>query len=180
LGVTVKVVDPATGENLPIGEIGELVVHTPWVMRGYWRNDEATARVLDAGGWLHTHDAARLDAYGYIYLSGRLDDVIITGGENVHPGEVEEILAALPGVAGASVVGIPDPHWGEMVAAAIVASGEPVLSEQQVIAYCREHIANYKCPRRVVFVDDLPRNATGKIVRAQVRNLLAGHVRPQP
>jgi acyl-CoA synthetase (AMP-forming)/AMP-acid ligase II len=171
-GVTVRVVDPATGENLPLGEVGELAVHTPWVMRGYWGNDEATARVLDADGWLRTHDAARLDAHGYIYLSGRLDDVIITGGENVHPGEVEEILAALPGVAGATVVGVPDPHWGELVAAAVVASGEAVLTEQDVIAYCREHIASYKCPRRVVFVDELPRNATGKIVRGQVRELL--------
>jgi acyl-CoA synthetase (AMP-forming)/AMP-acid ligase II len=171
-GLTVKVVDVATGEELPVGEIGELIVRTPWAMLGYWCNDEATARVLDADGWLHTHDAAQLDADGYIYLSGRLDDVIITGGENVHPGEVEEILAALPGVAGASVVGIPDPHWTQMVAAAVVATGEPSLTEQQVIDYCREHIAGYKCPRRVVFVDDLPRNATGKIVRAQVRDLL--------
>jgi acyl-CoA synthetase (AMP-forming)/AMP-acid ligase II len=175
-GVTVKVIDPMTGGDLPTGEIGELVVHTPWTMRGYWHNDEATARVLDSGGWLHTHDAAQLDADGYLYLSGRLDDVIITGGENVHPGEVEEVLAALPGVAGASVVGIPDPHWGEMVVAAVIASGEASLTEQQVIDHCRTHVAGYKCPRRVLFVDELPRNATGKIVRARIRDLLVAAV----
>jgi acyl-CoA synthetase (AMP-forming)/AMP-acid ligase II len=171
-GITVKVVDPVTGADLARGEIGELVVRTPWAMRGYWQDQQATDNILDADGWLHTHDAARLDAEGYVYLSGRLDDVIISGGENVHPGEVEEVLAALPGLASVSLVGIPDRHWGEMVAAAVVADGSQPLTEQQVIAYCRERLAGYKCPRRVLFVDELPRNATGKVVRRSVRDLL--------
>jgi acyl-CoA synthetase (AMP-forming)/AMP-acid ligase II len=171
-GIAVKVVDPASGADLGISEIGELVVRTPWVMQGYWRDQEATGDVIDSGGWLHTHDAAHLDADGYVYISGRLDDVIISGGENVHPGEVEEVLATVPGLASACLVGIPDPHWGEMVTAAVVADGTQPLTEQQVIDYCRERLAGYKCPRRVVFVDELPRNATGKIVRSGVRDLL--------
>jgi len=171
-GIVVKIVDPASGGDLEIGEIGELVVRTPWVMQGYWHDKEATSDVIDENGWLHTHDAAHLDADGYVYISGRLDDVIISGGEKVHPGEVEEVLAALPGLASASLVGIPDRHWGEMVAAAVVADGNQPLTEQQVIDHCRERLAAYKCPRRVVFVDELPRNATGKIVRRGVRDLL--------
>jgi acyl-CoA synthetase (AMP-forming)/AMP-acid ligase II len=141
-------------------------------MQGYWQDKKATDDVIDTGGWLHTHDAAHLDADGYVYIHGRLDDVIISGGENVHPGEVEEVLATLPGLASASLAGIPDPHWGEMVAAAVVADGSQPLTEQQIIAYCRERLARYKCPRRVVFIDELPRNATGKIVRGAVRELL--------
>jgi acyl-CoA synthetase (AMP-forming)/AMP-acid ligase II len=171
-GITVKVVDPVSGADLGISEIGELVVRTPWVMQGYWHDKEATDDVIDSGGWLHTHDAAHLDADGYVYISGRLDDVIISGGENVHPGEVEEVLATLPGLASAALVGIPDRRWGEMVAAAVVADGGQPLTEQQVIDYCRERLAGYKCPRRVVFVDELPRNATGKVVRREVRDRL--------
>jgi acyl-CoA synthetase (AMP-forming)/AMP-acid ligase II len=171
-GIAVRVVDPASGTDLEISEIGELVVRTPWVMQGYWHDKKATDDVIDEDGWLHTHDAARLDADGYVYISGRLDDVVISGGENVYPGEVEEVLATLPGLASAYLVGIPDRHWGEMVAVAVVADGSQPLTEQQVIAYCRERLARYKCPRRVVFVDELPRNATGKIVRHKVRELL--------
>jgi acyl-CoA synthetase (AMP-forming)/AMP-acid ligase II len=169
-GVAVKVVDAVSGADLETGEIGELVVRTPWVMQGYWHDKEATDLVMDEEGWLHTHDAAHLDVDGYVYISGRLDDVIISGGENVHPGEVEEILATLPGVADASLVGILDRHWGEMVAAAVVANGDQPLTEQQVIDYCRERLAGYKCPRRVVFVGELPRNATGKVIRGRVRD----------
>jgi acyl-CoA synthetase (AMP-forming)/AMP-acid ligase II len=169
-GVVIKVIDLASGADLEAGEVGELVVRTPWVMQGYWHDPEATDLVIDEEGWLHTHDAAHLDVDGYVYISGRLDDVIISGGENVHPGEVEDVLATLPGVADASLVGIPDRHWGEMVAAAVVAHGDQPLTEQQVIDYCRERLAGYKCPRRVVFVDELPRNATGKVIRGRVRD----------
>jgi acyl-CoA synthetase (AMP-forming)/AMP-acid ligase II len=141
-------------------------------MRGYWRDKQATAQVIDAEGWMHTRDAASVDADGYVYLSGRLDDVIITGGENVHPVEVEEVLAAIPGLVGATLVGVPDQRWGEMVAAAVVATGQPPLTEQEVISFCRQRLAGYKCPRRVLFVDELPRNATGKVIRNSVRELL--------
>jgi acyl-CoA synthetase (AMP-forming)/AMP-acid ligase II len=142
------------------------------MMRGYWHDPEATAAIVDGDGWLHTHDAAHLDDDGYVYITGRLDDVIITGGENVHPGEVEEVLAAIPGVVTAALVGIPDEHWGEMVAAAVVRGGDQGLTEQDVIDFCRRRLAGYKCPRRVIFVDELPRNATGKVVRRGVRDLV--------
>jgi len=171
-GVRVKVVDPVSGAELPDGEIGELVVRTPWMMCGYWRNPQATAAIVDGDGWLHTHDAAQLDAGGYVYISGRLDDVIITGGENVHPGEVEEVMTALPGIMAVALVGIPDAHWGEMVAAAVVPGPEHGLTEQDVIDFCRARLAGYKCPRRVIFVEELPRNATGKVVRRGVRELV--------
>ena len=171
-GIEVKVTDPASGADLGIGQLGELVVRTPWLMSGYWHDPEATAAIVDADGWLHTHDAAQLDEDGYVYISGRLDDVIITGGENVHPGEVEEVLAALPGVVTAALVGLPDEHWGEMVAAAVVRDRDQGLTEQDVIDFCRARLAGDKCPRRVIFVDELPRNATGKVVRRGVRDLV--------
>jgi len=171
-GIAVKVVDPASGADLDPGQIGELLVQTPWLMQGYWRDLEATEAVVDADGWLRTHDAAQLDADGYVYISGRLDDVIISGGENVYPGEAEEILATLPGLASVALIGIPDPRWGEMVVAAVVADGSRPLTERTVIDYCRERLARYKCPRRVVFVDELPQSATGKVVRREVRDLL--------
>ena len=171
-GIEVKVTDPASGADLGVGQLGELVVRTPWLMRGYWHDPEATAAIVDADGWLHTHDAAQLDEDGYVYISGRLDDVIITGGENVHPGEVEEVLAALPGVVTAALVGIPDEHWGEMVAAAVVRDPDQGLTEQDVIDFCHRRLAGYKCPRRVIFVDELPRNATGKVIRRGVRDLV--------
>jgi acyl-CoA synthetase (AMP-forming)/AMP-acid ligase II len=171
-GIEVKIADPVSGAALGVGPIGELVVRTPWLMRGYWRDPEATAAIVDADGWLHTHDAARLDEDGYVYISGRLDDVIITGGENVHPGEVEEVMAGLPGVVTAALVGIPDERWGELVAAAVVRDDDMDLTEQDVIDFCRGRLAGYKCPRRVVFVDELPRNATGKVVRRGVRELV--------
>jgi acyl-CoA synthetase (AMP-forming)/AMP-acid ligase II len=171
-GIEVKVTDPASGADLGVGQIGELVARAPWMMRGYWHDPEATAAIVDGDGWLHTHDAARLDDDGYVYISGRLDDVIITGGENVHPGEVEEVMAALPGIVTAALVGIPDEHWGEMVAAAVVRDADRELTEQDVIDFCRGRLAGYKCPRRVIFVDELPRNATGKVVRRGVRELV--------
>jgi acyl-CoA synthetase (AMP-forming)/AMP-acid ligase II len=170
--VEVKVTDPVSGAELRVGQIGELAIRTPWGMRGYWHDPAATAAVLDRDGWLHTHDAAHLDEDGYVYISGRLDDVIITGGENVHPGEVEEVLAALPGVVAAALVGIPDPHWGELVAAAVVRGADDGLTERDVIDFCRNRLAGYKCPRRVIFVEELPRNATGKVVRRGVRELV--------
>lgn len=172
-GIAVKVIDPASGAMLGTGEIGELVVRTPWLMSGYWHDKDATNAAIDVDGWLHTNDAAHIDADGYVYISGRMDDVIISGGENVHPGEVEDVLATLPGLASAALVGIPDRRWGEMVVAAVVADGTQPLTEQQIIDYCRERLAGYKCPRRVVFVEELPRNVTGKVIRREVRGLLA-------
>jgi acyl-CoA synthetase (AMP-forming)/AMP-acid ligase II len=168
-GVTVQAVEPGTGQACKPGQTGELCVRTPLAMSGYSGDPEATAAVLDAEGWLHTRDLGHLDEDGYVYVAGRLDDVIITGGENVHPAEVENVLSGLPGLAAACVTGVPDARWGQAVAVALVRT-DPLLSEQQVLEHCRPRLAHYKCPRLIVFMDDLPRNATGKVIRSQVRN----------
>jgi acyl-CoA synthetase (AMP-forming)/AMP-acid ligase II len=168
-GVTVQAVQPGTGQACTSGQTGELCVRTPLAMTGYWGDPRATAAVLDADGWLHTRDLGYLDDDGYVYVVGRLDDVIITGGENVHPAEVENVLSGLPGLAAACVTGVPDERWGQAVAVAIVRV-DPSLSEQQVLGHCRAHLAGYKCPRLIVFMNELPRNATGKVIRTQVRN----------
>lgn len=168
-GVTVQAVQPGTQQACTPGQTGELCVRTPLAMSRYWADPQATAAVLGTDEWLHTRDLGYLDEDGYVYVVGRLDDVIITGGENVHPAEVENVLSGLPGLAAACVTGVPNARWGEIVAVAVV-RGDPSLSEQQVLEHCRAQLAHYKCPRSIVFMDELPRNATGKVIRSQVRN----------
>jgi acyl-CoA synthetase (AMP-forming)/AMP-acid ligase II len=168
-GITVRAVQPGTRQPCESGQTGELCAATPLVMSRYLDDPQATAAVLDADGWLHTRDLGYTDDDGYVYVVGRLDDVIITGGENVHPAEVENALAGLPGLAAACVTGVPDERWGQAVAVAVVRS-DPFLSEQQVLEHCRAHLAHYKCPRLIVFMDELPRNATGKVIRSQVKD----------
>jgi acyl-CoA synthetase (AMP-forming)/AMP-acid ligase II len=177
-GITVQAFRPGTAQPCPPGEPGELRALTPMAMSGYLGDPAASAAALDAAGWLRTRDLGYLDADGYVYVLGRLDDVIITGGENVHPAEVEEALSSLPGLAAACVTGMPDERWGQRVAAAVVRA-DPGLSEAAVREHCRARLAHYKCPSQVVFVADLPRNATGKVIRSQVRDQVAA-IRPGP
>jgi acyl-CoA synthetase (AMP-forming)/AMP-acid ligase II len=165
-GVEVRIADPS-GEPVPEGADGEVLVRGDVVMRGYWDNPEATAATL-AGGWLHTGDIGHLDA-GYLYLTDRAKDVIITGGSNVYPREVEEVLLTHPAVREAAVVGIPDPEWGESVRAFVVAAGDPTPDE--LISHCRDRLASFKKPREVIFVAELPKNATGKILKRELRRL---------
>jgi acyl-CoA synthetase (AMP-forming)/AMP-acid ligase II len=164
-GVEIRIADPG-GEPVPEGADGEVLVRGDVVMRGYWRNPDATAATL-AGGWLHTGDIGHLDAAGYLHLTDRAKDVIITGGSNVYPREVEEVLLTHPAVREAAVVGFPDPEWGESVRAFVVATGDPTADE--LIAHCRDRLASFKKPREVVFVADLPKNATGKILKRELR-----------
>ena len=178
-GFTVQAVQPGTRRACKSGQTGELRVRTPLAMSGYWGDPEATAAVLDADGWLHTRDLGYLDEDGYVYVVGRLDDVIITGGENVHPAEVENVLSGLPGLAAACVTGVPDERWGQVVAVAVVRV-DAALSEQQVLGHCRAHLAHYKCPRLIVFMDELPRNATGKVIRSHVRNQIVDGLARRP
>jgi acyl-CoA synthetase (AMP-forming)/AMP-acid ligase II len=178
-GFTVQAVQPGTRRACKSGQTGELRVRTPLAMSGYWGDPEATAAVLDADGWLHTRDLGYLDEDGYVYVVGRLDDVIITGGENVHPAEVENVLSGLPGLAAACVTGVPDERWGQVVAVAVVRV-DAALSEQQVLGHCRAHLAHYKCPRLIVFMDELPRNATGKVIRSHVRNQIVDGLSRRP
>ncbi|WP_380876618.1 acyl-CoA synthetase [Sphingomonas sp. DBB INV C78] len=168
-GVEVKIVD-AEGNEVPRGEVGEIAARSTANMAGYFNNDAATAETIDAEGWLRTGDAGSMDADGYIYLADRMKDMIITGGENVYPAEVENALYSHPQVSDVAVIGVPDPKWGEAVKAIVV----PVDGEQpdpaDLIAWARERIAAYKAPKSVDFRDTLPRNPSGKILRRLLRD----------
>ncbi|MHA4853941.1 AMP-binding protein [Rhodococcus sp. MSC1_016] len=167
--VEVKVVD-AMGAEVASDELGEIIVRGPNVMKGYWNNPTATdAAITD--GWLATGDIGRVDADGYLYIVDRLKQVIIRGGFNVYPGEVEAVLREHPAVAEAAVVGVPDERVGEEITAFVVGTGAP-LSEEQLRDYARANLASYKSPRRFVLTTDLPRTPTGKIARTQLPALL--------
>ncbi|HZR48242.1 MAG TPA: AMP-binding protein [Streptosporangiaceae bacterium] len=169
-GVEVRVVDPVGLTDVPPGEVGEIWIRTAQVMAGYLHRPEATAEVLGSDGWLRTGDIGRVDADGYVYILDRLKDMIITGGENVYGPEVESVLSACPGVAECAVIGVPDEQWGEAVKAIVVAAPADALTAAEVIAFCRERLAHYQCPTSVEFVTDMPRNATGKVLKRALRD----------
>jgi acyl-CoA synthetase (AMP-forming)/AMP-acid ligase II len=165
--VEVRIVDEADREVGP-GEVGEVVVRGEIVMAGYWNQPEATAEVL-RGGWLHTGDIGMMDERGYLYLLDRKKDLIISGGNNIYPREVEEVLQRHPAVYEVAVIGVPDPLWGESVHAVVALRPGQVVTEEELIAFCREHLASYKKPRSVEFVAELPKNAYGKILKRELR-----------
>ena len=148
-------------------------------MLGYLDDPEATKAAVDSGGWLHTGDAGRLDAAGYLTITGRIKDMYICGGFNVYPAEVEQVLARLDGVAESAVVGVPDPRLGEVGQAFVVRRPGHVLDAADVLAFCRERLANYKVPRRVEFRDALPRNPSGKVLK-RLLCPLGGTTPPDP
>lgn len=164
----VRIVDPETGEDLPQGEVGEMVVRGPQVMQGYWNLPEATARTL-RDGWLYTGDMARMDEDGYFFIVDRMKDVIIAGGFNIYPREVEDVLYLHRGIKEAAVVGIPDEYRGETVKAFVVPKQGYTLDEQEVINHCREYLAGYKVPRQIEFRQDLPKSLVGKVLRRVLR-----------
>ncbi|MES9539035.1 AMP-binding protein [Actinomadura sp. NPDC000600] len=164
------------GTPLPPGELGEVVVRGAQVADGYWDDPDATAEAF-AGGWFRTGDAGRIDGDGYLHLTDRLKDVIITGGENVSSREVEDVLRTVPGVREVAVVGLPDPRWGQTVCAVIVPGGVPPDPEE-LIAACRARLAGFKTPRRIEFTTALPRTSTGKIRKAALRTRLTPHPDP--
>ncbi|WP_110929034.1 fatty acid--CoA ligase family protein [Bacillus massiliglaciei] len=166
LNVENKVVNPL-GEELPPGEVGELIVRGPNVMKGYYKMPEETAAALK-DGWLYTGDLARMDDEGYFFIVDRKKELIIVGGYNVYPREVEEVLYAHPQIVEAAAVGVPDPALGETVHCFIVRK-EGSLTEEEVIAYCTEHLAKYKVPSFIEFLDELPKNTTGKILRRSLK-----------
>ncbi len=166
-GVEVRVVDPA-GDPQPPGSDGEVCVRGDVVMRGYWDDAAATAKAVH-GGWLHTGDIGHLDDRGYLYLTDRAKDVIITGGSNVYPREVEEVLLTHPAVREVAVIGRPDAEWGESVCAFVVAEpGEPA-DPAELIAHCRGQLASFKKPKEIVFVEALPKGAAGKVLKRELR-----------
>jgi long-chain acyl-CoA synthetase len=166
-GVEVKIVNDA-GEQLPIGEVGELLVRGDNITPGYFQNQLETDRAIKAG-WLHTGDMARLDNEGYLYIVDRKKDLIIRGGFNLYPRDVEEILNAHESVSEVAVVGIPDERMGEEMVACIVKKAGAEVTEHELIQYCQDHLAKSKTPRRVIFMDSLPRNGVGKILKTHLR-----------
>ena len=157
------------GNEVSPGEVGELCIRGPQVMKGYWERPEETAKVLDADGWLRTGDMARMDTGGYVYIVDRKKDMILVSGFNVYPNEVEDVVAAHPGVLEVAAVGIPDEHSGESVKLYVVRK-DPSLTEQDLLQYCRENLTNYKRPRSIEFRDALPKTNVGKILRRELRD----------
>ncbi len=180
-GVEVRIADPDPDPSLPreeadrarpVGEEGEILVRAPQVMAGYWDDPVGTAAAL-RDGWLRTGDVGRLDPDGLLFVVDRRKDVIITGGENVSSSELEHVLLTAPGVAAVAVVGVPDPRWGENVCAVVVPAAGTPLDVDALVATARAHLAGFKAPRHVVVVDELPVNAAGKVMKAELRAWLA-------
>ena len=154
---------------LATGEIGELCVKGPQVMKGYWQRPDETAKVIDADGWLHTGDMARIDEQGFVYIVDRKKDMILVSGFNVYPNEIEDVVVAMPGVLEVAAVGIPDERSGEVVKLYVVKK-DPALTAEQVKAYCRENLTGYKQPRQIEFRTELPKSNVGKILRKELRD----------
>jgi fatty-acyl-CoA synthase len=168
--VEIKVVDPDTGAVVPRGMPGELCSRGYIVMLGYWNNPEATAEVIDAGRWMHTGDLATMDENGYLNIVGRIKDMIIRGGENVYPREIEEFLYTHPAIQDVQVIGVPDERFGEEVMAYVILKPGQQASEEEIKEYCRGKIAHYKVPRYVRFTDSFPMTVTGKIQKFKMRD----------
>lgn len=155
-------------QDLPIGEVGEIICRGPNVMKGYYKDEEATREAI-RGGWLHTGDLGRMDEEGFIYIVDRKKDMIVSGGENIYPREIEEVLYSHPKIEEAAIIGIPDSLWGESVRAVIVLKKGETMTEEEVIEYCKRHLASYKKPKSVEFVESLPRNPSGKVLKTLLR-----------
>jgi fatty-acyl-CoA synthase len=168
--VEVKIVAPETGLTVQRGEPGELCTRGYSVMLGYWEDPERTAEAIDPARWMHTGDLATMDDEGYVKVVGRSKDMIIRGGENVYPREIEEFLYSHDAIADASVYGVPDPRYGEAVMVSVILRDGASLSEDELREYCREKIAHYKVPRHVTFVDEFPMTVTGKVQKYKMRD----------
>ena len=167
--VEIRVVDPVTGRDLPSGAIGEVWTRSGQNMLGYWQDPDATGATIIPGGWLRTGDGGYLDADGYLFLTDRVKDMIVSGAENVYPVEVENVLAAHPDVADVAVIGVPDDRWGEAVKAVVVLRAGAPADSGAIIGFARDRLAHYKCPTSVDFVGSLPRNPTGKVLKRELR-----------
>jgi len=172
-GARLRVVDPATLQDLPEGQTGEVLIESPGNMIGYWRNPEATAAAFPEGrnangGWFRSGDGGYLDG-GYLYINDRIKDMIISGGENIYPAEIENLLMQHPAVADGAVIGVPDATWGESVKACVVRRPGVDVAEREIIDWLRERLAHYKCPKSIDFVEALPRNPSGKLLKRILR-----------
>ena len=165
--VEVKIVDP-NDKELPPGEMGEIVVRGEVVMKGYWKNPEATAETL-RGGWLHTGDLGIMDERGYVYILDRAKDMIISGGENIYSREIEDVILKHPAVFEVAVIGVPDEKWGESIKAIVALKQGQKATEEAIINFCKEHLASYKKPKSVDFIDAIPKNPYGKVLKRELR-----------
>lgn len=168
----VKILDEAENE-LPPGQIGEICVRSPALFTEYFRNPQANAEAF-SGGWFHTADMGAFDEQGYLYIKDRKRDMIIAGGENIYPAEIEQVLFQHPQILEASCIGIPDPQFGEAVMAIVVLKPGQTISEEEIIGYAAQHLAKFKVPKRIAFLDQLPKNAVGKVLRRELRNQFGG------
>ncbi len=170
--IQMKIVDEE-GKELPLGEVGEIVARGPRVMSGYWKDKEKTEKTIDKDGWVHTGDIGYVDEDGYFFLAGRATDMIIRAGENISPEELEMVLHSHPKVDEAAVIGVPDEEWGEVPKAIIVLKKGVKATPEELMEFCRTNLASFKRPRSVVFVDELPRNPMGKVLKRVLREQYA-------
>ena len=171
-GLEVRIVNPETLEDLPPGETGEIWLKGPAVTPGYWQKPEETAKTF-VNGWFRSGDLGRVDDEGYYYLTDRLKHIIISGGENISPKEVEAVINRIDGVSESSVVGVPDDQWGEKVVAAVVAKQGSTPAPQAILSFCKEQLHSWKCPKEIRFLDALPRNTMGKVLKKEVEKLFS-------
>ena len=168
-GCELRIVDPATLEDLPAGEHGEIWLRTPQLMKGFLHQPEETAKVITEDGWFRTGDMGRVDDEGFVFVQDRIKDMIISGGENIYSPEVERVLAEHPAVMEVAIIGVPDVQWGEAVKAVVSLHAGASASPRELIDWCRESLAGFKCPKSVDVVEALPRNPTGKILKRELR-----------
>jgi fatty-acyl-CoA synthase len=170
--VEIKIVDPDTGRAVPIGEPGEFLARGYPVMSGYWNDPERTAEAIDAQRWMHTGDLATMDEQGYVRVVGRIKDMVIRGGENVYPREIEEFLYTHPQISDVQVIGVPDERYGEELMAWVIARPGSTLTEAELREFCRGQIAHYKIPRHIKFVEGFPTTVTGKVQKFAMREAM--------
>jgi acyl-CoA synthetase (AMP-forming)/AMP-acid ligase II len=168
-GVEIEIRDPATGDRVATGERGEVWVRSEQVMGGYWGKPADTAATITPDGWLRSGDGGYLDGDGYLYITDRIKDMIISGGENIYPAEIERVMAEHPQIQDVAVIGVPDERWGEVPKAVVVAKAGATIDTEQLLAWCGQQIASFKCPKTVDVVAELPRNPTGKILKKDLR-----------
>jgi fatty-acyl-CoA synthase len=175
-GVQIRIADPASGKDLPDGERGELWARGHGTMLGYYKNPEATAATIDCNGWVHTGDLAIRRADGRYKIAGRLKDMVIRGGENIYPREIEEFLFTHPAVAQAAVFGVPDPKYGEEVCVWVQPRPGQTATADDIRAFCKENVAHYKVPRYVKFVSEFPTTVSGKIQKFKMREIMCAEL----
>lgn len=169
LGVELRIVDVETRKDVAQGEVGEIWLRSAQVMKGYWKMPEATAEAIVEGGWFRSGDAGYLDKDGYCYIYDRVKDMIVSGGENIYPAEVENALMAHPAIADVAVIGVPDEKWGEVPMAIVVRKKDVAITEKEIIDFAKTRLASFKCPKSVMWAEALPRNPSGKILKKDLR-----------